>query len=256
MTRPTISDDDRWDMGMRLRQARQRRFRTIREAAKAMDINESTLKGYEIGTRAISRENIKLFAQQLRAPLIWLEWGLGSLDGEDSMVRGTRLVPMIGTVTTGARIEPDHANGHAIGTVELPFAIPGDDDYGSLRIANDSMLPAYLNDTVIVVRKTTDQVRTDLIGRMALVVLYDGRRYFRQVKRGSHPGTYTLQHWGSADLEDVWIESAAEVLCKFPPGVTAIRVKENKPYPADRRSNSHLAWLKSDRTLTRERQNP
>lgn len=253
MARPTISEDDRWDMGVRLRQARQRRFRTIREAAKAMDINESTLKGYEIGTRAISRDNVKLFAQRLRVPLAWLEWGLGSMEGDEQMPRGTRFVPVWGHITAGGRIEPDQGHTSKMGTVELPFPLPGESGYGALRIVGDSMLPAYPNDTIIIINKTDGSLRPEMIGRMTMVCLYDGRRYFRQIKRGSKKGTYTLQCWGGADIEDVRIESAMDVLCGFPPSATVIRMDGGKTGPVPREPKSHLAWLKNYKEPKRDR---
>jgi transcriptional regulator with XRE-family HTH domain len=243
-------------MGRRLRQARRRRFRTIREASKILGVNESTLKGYEIGSRAISRENIRLFARELRVPMAWLEWGVGTIEGDELLPRGTRYVNVTGHVVARGQVEPSHGRQAKMGSVELPFPLPSEGEYAALRVVGDGLLPAYPPETIVVVSKAGGRLRQDQVGQLALSCLTDGRRFFRTIKRGAKKGLYTLQSWGSSDLEDVRIEAVSDVVCVLPAHAVVLRAHEEPVATSvPKNPEEHLKWLKNYKEPKRTRRN-
>jgi transcriptional regulator with XRE-family HTH domain len=232
-------------MGSRLRQARQRRFNTIREASRILGVNESTLKGYEIGTRAISRENIRMFSRELKVPMAWLEWGVGTMEGEEPLPQGRRYIPVVGHIGSRGQVDPDHGRSSQFGSVELPFPLPAEGDYAALRVVGDGMMPAYPPETVVIVTKEGEGLRQEQIGRFALVCLTDKRRFFRVIKRGSKRGLYNLQCWGAADIDDVRIEAVSEIVCVFPAHAVVPRPNNGGDDQVPKNPQKHLEWLKN-----------
>lgn len=63
----------------RLRQARERRYGSVREAAEAIGVPAGTYGGHEAGTRGMKLEMLGFYAARFGVRLEWLVFGRGAM---------------------------------------------------------------------------------------------------------------------------------------------------------------------------------
>lgn len=93
----------------RLRQARERAgYKTAKEAAQAIRVNQNTLSSNENGNRAISRRMAQVYAEAFGVSAGWILYGEGG-DAKASIERKTprSRVPIMGEVAAGLWLEAD-----------------------------------------------------------------------------------------------------------------------------------------------------
>jgi len=126
-----------------------------------------------------------------------------------------RLVTIVGYVGAGSEIFPvdDHEKGAGLDEVEAPFPVrPGT---VCAVVRGISMLPMFEDgDLVGYIRRDEDP--SALVGKRCLVKLRDGRMLIKRIRRGTHPGVYTLVSSNAEDIEDVEIEWAARYSFALP----------------------------------------
>lgn len=128
-------------------------------------------------------------------------------------VNGQLTVPVVGYVGAGEEILPvdDHEMGGGLEHVELPPELQ-DEGLCAVIIRGNSMRP--LRDRWrVYYRRDQDGVPPDCIGELCVVKLLDGRLFLKELRRGSEPGTYTLNSWNASvdPIENQRVEWAALV---------------------------------------------
>jgi transcriptional regulator with XRE-family HTH domain len=127
------------------------------------------------------------------------------------------LARIIGYVGAGAEVFPIEELPRWEGDyeVECPHEL-NPDDTEALIVEGDSMLPIEPRSTVFVTR-SRPLTADDMLGKLCVVELADGRRLVKQVRRGYQRGRFNLISTNAAPIEDVEIERAARVRAIIPP---------------------------------------
>lgn len=170
-------------------------IRNLRRAAKG-DVNRH-------GT---STRTIELLAPVLQTTPGWLMDGVGDEDATTP----SYVIPVMGYVGAGAKVEPEFEQVPAEGldTIELPFAIP--QSMIAFMIKGDSMLPVYHDgDAVIVYRDQMRRLET-FYGEEAVVLTVDGTRYLKTILRGDGD-TVTLNSFNARPMEDIELSWIGEI---------------------------------------------
>ncbi|AMM84778.1 LexA family transcriptional regulator [Martelella sp. AD-3] len=143
-------------------------------------------------------DSLSSLASALNVDPIWLEHGL-------STEYPTKLVPLKGYIGAG-----QHVEALDDGSSELIEA-PADSHANTVAaiIKGDSMLPVFPEGWIIYWSKRLPP--SDLVNRLAVVQLTDGRIYVKTIRHGSQPGLWTLTSSNAAEIVDVVIEWAAKV---------------------------------------------
>lgn len=131
-----------------------------------------------------------------------------------------RLVRVAGYVGAGAEVFPIEELPRWEGDyeVECPREL-NPDDTEALIVEGDSMLPIEPRSVVFVTR-SRPSTADDILGKLCVVELADGRRLVKQVRRGYQKGRFNLISTNAAPIEDVEIEPAARVRAIIPPAVS------------------------------------
>ncbi|WP_410052824.1 XRE family transcriptional regulator [Bradyrhizobium sp. SZCCHNRI1058] len=134
--------------------------------------------------------------------------------------RGRNVIPIMGDIGAGARIEPDYEQAPPDGfdQVELPFALGAEDVIG-FRVLGDSMLPKYEPGAVIVVYRNQTRATQHLVGEFAAVRTSDGHRYLKRIMPSSKPNLYNLESFNGAvrPILGVGIVWASEIIATIEP---------------------------------------
>lgn len=187
-------------MHERLRKARESRYATAAEAARAFGFNLNTYRANENGNAPFGREQGVRYATAFGVKLEWL------LSGRGPMRNARKLVPVEGFVGAGAAVLP--IDEGAFEPIDPPFGAP--DDAVAFIVRGDSMYPAYRDGTFLIAQPIAD-VRQALNQR-AVVTLDDGRRFVKDIGPGSKSTLFTLYSHNAPPIADVRIVAAARVI--------------------------------------------
>lgn len=184
---------------MRLIEARERRFQTAAEAAKAYGWAVSTYTQHENGTRDLSRKAAEKYAAAFSVGAGWLLYGERGPKG----LRGSA-VHFGGVIGAGHQIIPsDQLDGFVDGTV-------GEEDGEAFEVVGDSMIPlAWPGDVVFF---GSPRPPSRLIGKECIVEMLDGTRLFKTIERGNRAGLYNLLSYNAVPMRDVEIINAGPFL--------------------------------------------
>lgn len=186
------------DAADRLKEARLRAgYDEIVKAARALKLHPQNWADHEARRRKIQEKHARVYAKKLNVDWVWL------LTGQE--ITDRRKVPLKGYVGAGAQV-------HAIGAQDIDFieAPPGaDDDDIAFEIRGGSM-PPFRNGGYVLARPVSDI--SDVLGRLAVVDLEDGSRWFKQVMPSAMPGRHTLVSLqpGAEPMLDVRIVAVAK----------------------------------------------
>jgi len=126
----------------------------------------------------------------------------------------TQTVSVFGYVGAGAEVTPIlHDDHNGLDAVEVDFPIP--EGTGAVIIRGDSQMPVF-EDGDLVGYHREGRPPNDLIGKMCIVRLADGRMFIKKIRRGSTDGVFTLVSSNAADIDDVVIEWAAPYRFRIP----------------------------------------
>lgn len=143
------------------------------ELARRTHTSRQNVQRWADGERKLTTEWAKRFASALGTTAAHILLG-----GESSAV------PVMGRIGAGAEIMPDFEQvpSDGLADISLPFEIH--DDMIAFEVVGDSMLPAYEDGDVIVVRREGPPDAGALHGRVAAVRTHDGHRYLKRVILG------------------------------------------------------------------------
>lgn len=186
------------DAADRLKQARLKAgYDEIVKAARALKLHPQNWADHEARRRKIQEKHARVYAKKLNVDWVWL------LTGQE--ITDRRKVPLKGYVGAGAQV-------HAIGAQDLDYidAPPGaDDDDIAFELRGVSM-PPFREGGYVLARPVPDV--SDVLGRLAVVDLDDGTRWFKQVMPSAVPGRHTLVSLqpGAEPMLDVRIVAVAK----------------------------------------------
>src|SRR5262249_14168490 len=198
--------------GERLRIARERVFKTSRQAAQALGIPFPSYWQYEHaelpGGREYGAEKAERFARRFRVTPEWLLTGRGEGIGESDPIvpPDTAKVPVVGHVGAGARA---HFHAAAQGDVDLPPG--GTASTVALEIRGES-LGKIFNRWFLYYDSVRRPATPDLMGRLCVVGLADGRVLIKELQGGRSRGRFSLRSPNQAPINDIAVDWAAGVI--------------------------------------------
>lgn len=120
-----------------------------------------------------------------------------------------------GKVGARAEVYPFDEDHEPAYQVQLPAGMDARGDYVGFEIEGLSMPPAKPGWVILFKNKSTDPA--ELIGYPVLVDLEDGRRLFKELRRGYEPGLWNLYSWdGSDPIENVRLLSCLPFAAMIP----------------------------------------
>ncbi len=191
-------------LGQRVKLLRESLKRTQVEFGDMLGVDQSTVARWESG-RVPKRHYLARLASL--AGLHPMEFIYGR---PGPTVRP--IAPVVGYVGAGQQVFPidDHAMGTGLEEVSSPFA--DGRTVVAVRVRGDSMHPMK-DGWLLFYSRSDDGVPAECVGRLCIVqVADDGPALVKEVRRGYHPGTFTLVSWSAAPMEDVVLSWASPVL--------------------------------------------
>lgn len=171
-------------------------FASVAEAARVLKMHPQNWADHEAGRRQIREKNARDYGRKLKISWIWL------LTGHDASFE--RKLPLVGYVGAGAQVHAFPAE-----VLEYIDAPPGADaDDVAFSIRGSSMSP--FRDGGVILATPLLNI-SDVVGRLGVVDLEDGTRWFKRVIASSLPGCHTLVSLlpGVDPMMDVRITTAA-----------------------------------------------
>ena len=169
----------------------------IRNIKRAVEANSSR---HGVSTRTIAR-----LAPVLQTSVGWLLEGRGD---EAVTHPGQRVVPLVGHVGAGAAM---HYYSGAQGPLdEVPAPEGSSDRTVAVEIRGDSLGPVF-DHWLVFYDDVRRPVSSDLVGRLCVVGLADGRVLIKKIKRSRTRGFYHLLSQTVDPILDVQVEWAAKV---------------------------------------------
>jgi phage repressor protein C with HTH and peptisase S24 domain len=208
--------------GERLRSAREKHFRSARIAAKALGIAVSTYGAHERaeapGGRDYGPDEAKRYGRRFRVTPEWLLTGRkilptdGNPEPEPDEPPEPK-VPVAGYVGAGAET---HFYAVAQGGLDEIDAPDGSTpDTVAVEIRGDS-LGTFFDRWLVFYDDVRREVTPDLLGKLCVVGLDDGRVLIKKIQRSRSQGLFNLVSQTEAPILDVAIEWAAKVKSMMP----------------------------------------
>lgn len=202
----------------RLAQARKDAgFKTATDAAKALGVNRLTYIGHENGHRGFRKDSAEVYARKFDVSLEWLLTNRGGKERrtkvEAKPAPGTRTVPLVGYVGAGAETHFFPQDGGSLDDITAPD--DASDNTVAVEIRGDSM-GSFFDRWIVFYDDVHRPVTNDLIGKICVVGLADGRILIKKIQRSKSRGYYHLLSQTEAPILDVAIDWAARVKSMMP----------------------------------------
>ena len=202
-------DDTRTDEAKRLIQARRERgFEDAKTAADFFGWNYTTYSQHERGERGLRKAVAEKYAKAFRVSVAWLTTGEGK-----NVTSYT--APVMGLVGAGAEINVGVEQVPPEGFYDIDTIVPLPPDVVAFEVVGDSMYPRYDPGDVIVCQEKGQSVDDLRDGAEAAVLVDDGRRFLKKVRR-EPTGTFTLESHNAAPIFGVRLTWASPVLFMIP----------------------------------------
>lgn len=194
----------------RLAQARKEAgFTTARAAADAMGLNEITYAQHENGRRGFKRDAADQYARKFHVSLEWLLTGKGSKDRRSLRPSSPveNYVPLVGYVGAGALT---HFFAQDAPLDEVPAPAGSTESTVAVEIRGES-LGSFFDRWLVFYDDVRRPVTSDLLNRLCVVGLTDGRILIKKVQRSKARGLFHLLSQTEPPILDVEVEWAAKV---------------------------------------------
>jgi hypothetical protein len=191
----------------RLREARREAgFESPTEAAHAFRWNPVTYLAHENGTRGLRPSVAERYARAYNVPVEWLLFGRGHAH-EPATDHKVVTVPLVGYVGAGATAYFFSDQGEFDHIAPPEFAGP---HTVAVEIRGES-LGAFFDRWLVFYDDVRRPITPDLIGRLCVVGLEDGRVLIKKVQRSRTKGLFHLLSQTEQPILDVAVEWAAKV---------------------------------------------
>lgn len=176
--------------------------------ARAVGAAQTTVSSWERGRTEPTRDDVRRIATALDLPVARLE-----LDGVDRAASGQDAAPLVGFVSAGSRA---HFFADGQGPFdEVPAPEGSTDRTVAVEIRGDS-LGSFFNEWLVYYDDVRAPVTPDLIGRLCVVGVADGRVLIKKIKASQTPGLYHLLSQTEEPILDVEVLWAARVRSMTP----------------------------------------
>lgn len=176
--------------------------------ARAVGAAQTTVSSWERGRTEPTRDDVRRIAAALDLPVARLE-----LDGLDRAPSGREAAPLVGFVSAGSRA---HFFADGQGPFdEVPAPEGSNDRTVAVEIRGDS-LGSFFNEWLVYYDDVRAPVTPDLIGRLCVVGVADGRVLIKKIKSSQTPGLYHLLSQTEEPILDVEVLWAARVRSMTP----------------------------------------
>ena len=193
----------------RIKALRQSRKLTQAEFADLVGATQSTVARWENGSEPQASHLHKL-AELANSTV-------DALLGIDGVLRtGPDTIPVIGYVGAGALVMPfdDYAHGDGMTHIERPPFVTG--RAVAVEVQGDSLFPVAENGWRLVYTGEQTMLEAEVLNRLCVVQLADGRALVKRVQRGTVAGRYHLASTNAPLIEDAEILWAAPVKAIIP----------------------------------------
>jgi transcriptional regulator with XRE-family HTH domain len=193
----------------RIKAIRLSRQLTQAEFADHMGATQSTVARWERGAQP-GTEHLHRLAELGRTTVDAL------LDIDVVLNAGGDTIPVIGYVGAGATIMPfdDYNHGDGMAHIERPPFVAG--RAVAVEVQGDSLFPVAENGWRLVYTGEQTLLEAEVLNRLCVVQLTDGRALVKRLVRGGIPGRYHLVSTNAPLIEDAEIVWAAPVKAIIP----------------------------------------
>lgn len=196
----------------RLRKARiEAGFETAVDAARTYGWNEATYRSHENGIRGLLRAPAARYAKAFRKPVEWLLLGKGQ-EREATPDETARTVALVGYVGAGAET---HFFGDQGELGRVPAVDGSSESTVAVEIRGDS-LGSFFDRWLVYYDDVRRPITADLLGKLCVVGLDDGRILIKKIQRSKAKGLFHLLSQTEAPILDVELEWAARVKTMVP----------------------------------------
>ena len=198
------------EMHERLAQARKEAgYKTARAAAAALGVKEPTYIGHENGARGFKRDSADHYARKFHVSLEWLLTGKGQKERKQLRAApgSERFVNLVGYVGAGAETH-FFANDVPLDEVLAPRG--STESTVAVEIRGDS-LGSFFDRWLVFYDDVRRPVTADLVNKLCVVGLEDGRILIKKIQRSKARGVFHLLSQTEPPILDVAIEWAAVV---------------------------------------------
>ena len=208
--------------GERLRYAREKYFKSARIAAKALGIAVSTYGAHERaeapGGRDFGPDEAKRYGRRFRVTPEWLLTGrkIEPTDGRPEPgpeEPPAPKVPVAGYVGAGAETHFYAVSQGGLDEIDAPEG--STPDTVAVEIRGDS-LGTFFDRWLVFYDDVRREVTPDLLGKLCVVGLDDGRVLIKKLQRSRSHGLFNLVSQTEPPILDVAIEWAAKVKSMMP----------------------------------------
>lgn len=195
----------------RLRDARIKAgYDNATDAAKAYSLGVSTYISHENGTRGLKPDVAERYAKAFRVPAEWLLYGKGRKPV--APLETPKTVPLVGYVGAGAETRFFDGQGE-LDDVTAPGGAT--DETVAVEVRGESLGPLF-DRWLVFYDDVRRPITSDLIGRLCVVGLNDGRILIKQIKKARGGKLFHLLSNTEPPILDVEIEWAARVINMVP----------------------------------------
>lgn len=205
----------RRQQGERLRRAREvAGYKSARDAALSNHWPESSYRAHENGTRTIGQDDAERYAKRFRSAGVDVSAKTILFDDDDMAPRSVAgeplFVPVVGYVGAGqeAHFEP-------VDLDEVPAPEGSTEHTVAVVIRGDSM-GSFFDGWLVFYDNVQRPVTHDLIGKICVVGLVDGRTMIKKLQRSKTKGLFHLLSQNQEPIMDVPVEWAALVKTMVP----------------------------------------
>lgn len=186
-------------------------FETAADAAQAVGEKPPTYYGHENGERGFNRKKAEKYSRRFRVSLEWLMTGRGEPRPPLRAPEPPRTVPLVGYVAAGALTY--FIDAGRLDDVQAPENSTS--ETVAVEIRGDSLGPLF-EGWLVYYDDVRSPVTPDLIGRLCVVGLSDGRIVVKKLKKSRAKGLFHLISQTDDPITDVEVDWAAQVKTMMP----------------------------------------
>lgn len=166
-----------------------------------------------------SRDQLaKLEAGSRRLSDVWIARAAKALEVDPGKLvseEGPNRVRLEGLVGAGGEIDANLSQAYGGDVAEIELDIPIPSGIRAFEVWGNSMLPKYDPGDVLLVQRAADPI--DLVlGRVALVLTEDNKRFLKRVLKGSEPGLFDLESFNAPTMKNLRILEAGLIYVAVP----------------------------------------
>jgi len=183
-------------------------FKSARQAALANGWPESTYRAHEGGTRTIGHDDAERYAKRFRHLNVNVTARSILFEDGASLESHSRAIPIVGYVSAGAGmvlLEEGHPPNEWVGAIE---GATGNTVAVEVRGAS---LGELFDNWIVYYDDVRSPVTVDLLNKLCVIGLYDGRVVVKKLRKGRQSGRFDLHSNTDHAIYGVKVKWAARV---------------------------------------------